>query len=84
MNTKIKDAEEKLRKYNQDVVIKLMNKLEDEKKEVLAESVLETDLESVEKVFKKINVKVETSSNGIAPMNATIKENVSDEERQKY
>ena len=84
MNTKIKDAEEKLRKYNQDVVIKLMNKLEDEKKEVLAESVLETDLESVEKVFKKINVKAETSSNGIAPMNATIKENVSEEERQKY
>ena len=84
MDTKIKDAEAKLKKYNQDVVIKLMNKLEGKEKEALAESVLETDLESVEKVFKTINTKQETSSNGIAPMNATIKENVSDEERQKY
>ena len=84
MDTKIKDAEAKLKKYNQDVVIKLMNKLEGKEKEALAESVLETDLESVEKVFKTINTKQEASSAGISPMNATIKEDVSEEERKKY
>lgn len=84
MDTKIKDAEEKLKKYNQDVVIKLMNKLDDEQKQTLAESVLETDLESVEKVFRTINDKTESSNSGISPMNATIKENVSEEERKNY
>ena len=43
MDTKSKDAEAKLKKYNQDVVIKLMNKLEGKEKEALAESVLETE-----------------------------------------
>ena len=84
MDTKIKDAEEKLRKYNQEDVIKLMNKLDDNHRQSLAESVLETDLESVDKVFKTINSKTESSSNSISPMNATIKENVSEEERKRY
>ena len=84
METIVKKAEEKLKKYKQDSVLKLMNKLEGEKKEVLAASILETDLESVENVFKTINEKKEVTSTGISPMNATIKENVSEEERKNY
>ena len=84
MKTIIEQAEEKLKKYNQDSVLKLMNKLEGEKKDTLAASILETDLESVESVFKTINDKPEVTSKGISPMNATIKENVSEEERKKY
>ena len=84
MKTIIEQAEEKLKKYNQDSVLKLMNKLEGEKKETLAASILETDLESVESVFKTINDQPEVTSKGISPMNATIKENVSEEERKKY
>ena len=84
MKTRIQEAEEKLKKYNQDSVIKLMNKLDNDKKEVLAESVLDTDLESVQNVFKTINDKSEVKSEDILPMNATIKEDVSDSERANY
>ena len=73
MKTRIQEAEEKLKKYNQDSVIKLMNKLDNDKKEALAESVLDTDLESVQNVFKTINAKPEVKSDNILPMNATIK-----------
>lgn len=84
MDTIIKEAEEKLKKYKQDSVFKLMNKLEGEKKIALAESVLSTDLESVQNVFKTINDKKESTSVEISPMNATVKEKVSEGERQKY
>lgn len=84
MDTIIKEAEEKLKKYKQDSVFKLMNKLEGEKKIALAESVLSTDLESVQNVFKTINDKKESTSEEISPMNATVKEKVSEGERQKY
>lgn len=84
MDTIIKEAEEKLKKYKQDSVFKLMNKLEGEKKIALAESVLSTDLESVQNVFKTINDKKESTSVEISPMNATVKENVSEGERQNY
>ena len=84
MDTIIKEAEEKLKKYKQDSVFKLMNKLEGEKKIALAESVLSTDLESVQNVFKTINDKKESTSEEISPMNATVKEKVSEEERQNY
>lgn len=84
MDTIIKEAEEKLKKYKQDSVFKLMNKLEGEKKIALAESVLSTDLESVQNVFKAINDKKEPTSEDISPMNATVKEKVSEEERQNY
>lgn len=84
MDTIIKEAEEKLKKYKQDSVFKLMNKLEGEKKIALAESVLSTDLESVQNVFKTINDKKETTSVEISPMNATVKEKVSEGERQSY
>ena len=60
MYTKIKDAEAKLKKYNQDVVIKLMNKLEGEKKIALAESILSTDLESVQNEKNNIKDKLDT------------------------
>ena len=84
MKTRIQEAEEKLKKYNQDSVIKLMNKLDNDKKEALAESVLDTDLESVQNVFKTINAKPEVKSENILPMNATIKEDVSESERENY
>ena len=84
MDTIIKEAEEKLKKYKQDSVFKLMNKLEGEKKIALAESVLSTDLESVQNVFKTINDKKESTSVEISPMNATVKEKVSEGERQNY
>ena len=76
MDTIIKEAEEKLKKYKQDSVFKLMNKLEGEKKIALAESILSTDLESVQNVFKTINDKKESTSVEISPMNATGKEKV--------
>ena len=84
MDTIIKEAEEKLKKYKQDSVFKLMNKLEGEKKIALAESILSTDLESVQNVFKTINDKKESTSVEISPMNATVKEKVSDGERESY
>ena len=84
MDTIIKEAEEKLKKYKQDSVFKLMNKLEGEKKIALAESILSTDLESVQNVFKTINDKKESASIEISPMNATVKEKVSDGERESY
>lgn len=81
---KIEKAEEILKKYNQTEVIELLNKLDDEKKEKLTDSVLNVDFENLTKVFNKSQEKKEVNTSGISPMNAIVKEDVSEEERKKY
>ena len=81
----LEDAKKKLEKYNQKKVIKIFDSLDNEKKEKLAESILNTDIENVENVYKKsFEKKASNSDANIAPMSATVKENISEEERKKY
>ncbi len=81
---KLEKAEEILKKYNQTEVIELLDKLDDEKKEKLTDSVLNVDFENLTKVFNRSQEKKEVNTTGISPMNAIVKEDVSEEERKKY
>jgi len=81
---KLEKAEEILKKYNQKEVIELLDKLDDDKKETLTDSVLNVDFDSLTKLFNKSQEKEIVDNVGISPMNAIIKEDVSEEERKKY
>lgn len=84
METNIKKAEEILKKYKQEGTIELFKNLDPEKKEILANSVLNTDFDYVMDVFNEANKKKDSSSQGILPMQASKKEDMSDVEREKY
>jgi len=76
---KLEKAEEILKKYNQKEVIELLDKLDDDKKETLTDSVLNVDFDSLTKLFNKSQEKEIVDNVGISPMNAIIKEDVSEE-----
>lgn len=84
MKLELEKAEEILKKYNQKNAIELFKNLDADKKEILAESILNTDFDYVMDVFNSANQKKESSSNGISPMQAAIKEDMTDTEREKY
>lgn len=84
METNIKKAEEILKKYKQEGTIELFKNLDSEKKEILANSVLNTDFDYVMDVFNEANKKKDSSSQGILPMQASKKEDMSDVERENY
>lgn len=81
---KIVKAEELLKKYNQNEIIELLDKLDDDKKEKLADSVLNVDFENLTKIFNISKEKKAVDTSGISPMNAIIKDDISEEERKKY
>ena len=84
METEIKKAEQILKKYNQENTIELFKNLDTEKQAVLAKSILNTDFDYVMDVFNTANQKKEVSSEGISPMQAAKKEDMTDIEREKY
>ena len=84
MKTNVEKAEELLKKYDQKEIIELMNGLDEKKKETLSNSVLDVDFEYLMDVFKQSTEKKTVNTEGVMPMNATIKEDLSDTEREEY
>lgn len=84
MKTDIEKAEEILEKYNQKDALELMEKLEDSQKETLSKSILDVDFEYLMDVFHQSTEKKSVNTEGVLPMNATIKEDLTDVEREKY
>ncbi len=82
--TEIEEAKQILKKYNQEDVINIMNNIEDSKKEVLAKSVIETDFEYIIDIFNLSKEKNEIKLDNIEPMNAIIKEDISESEKSNY
>lgn len=84
MKTNVEKAIEILEKYNQKDTLELMKSLDEEKKEILSKSVLDVDFDGLMDIYNQSTEKKNVSTEGVLPMNATIKEDLTDEERKKY
>ena len=84
MKTNIEKAEEILEKYNQKDTLELMKELDSIQKEVLSNSILDVDFDYLMSVYNQSTEKKDINTEGVMPMNATIKEDLTEEERTKY
>ena len=78
----IEKAQKTLKQYNQKSVLKLFNNLDEEKKEILAKSILDIDFEYITNVYKESMKKLEVDETGIEPKKALVKANMTDEEKE--
>ena len=84
MKNNVEKAKEILEKYNQKDTLELMEGLDEKQKEVLSESVLDVDFDYLMSVYNQTTEEKNINTEGILPMNATIKENLTTEERNNY
>ena len=82
MENIIKKAQEILEKYDQKSVLKLLNNLDEEKKETLAKSILDVDFDYILNVYKESMKKASVDESGIEPKKALVKANMTDEEKE--
>ena len=84
MSNEIEKAEKILKEYNQEKVLKILENASNENKEKLAKSILNVDLQYATDVFENVNKKIEIQSKSIQPLSATVLENTSETEKDKY
>ena len=84
MSNEIEKAEKILKEYNQEKVLKILENASNENKEKLAKSILNVDLQYATDVFENVNKKIEIQSESIQPLSATVLENTSETEKDKY
>lgn len=78
----IEEAQKTLKKYNQKSVLNLFNKLDEDKKEILAKSILDVDFDYITNVYKESMKKIDIDETGIEPKKALVKANMTDEEKE--
>lgn len=62
---KAKDAIEILKTYNQDHIIKLLNKLEGKKKQELIEQIMKIDFQQIHELYENTKKEIEIKENKI-------------------
>lgn len=77
-------AKEILRKYNQTDIIDWMDKQDEEIKQKIVKQVLEIDLKELEDLYAKVKRGAIKKDFDITPINAIIKDKISDVEKRKY
>lgn len=77
-------AIEKLKKYNQQEIINLLNILSDEEKEKLYKQIIELDFEQIDKLYTELTKKEKITGNNIQEISAINKDKLSKEELEKY
>ena len=82
MENIIEEAQKILEKYNQKSVLKLFNNLDQDKKEILAKSILDVDFDYITNVYKESMKKLDVDETGIEPKKALVKANMTDEEKE--
>ena len=81
---KAKDAIEILKTYNQDHIIKLLNKLEGKKKQELIEQINRIDFGQIMKLYDNTKKKIEIKENKIESIDYLDKAKVSNEQKEKF
>ena len=80
----IEKAKEILKKYNQNHVVNLFDKIDDEKKAELAEQVLRIDMDKITELYENTKKKIEIKDRTIKPIEYLDKAKLSDTEKNKY
>lgn len=81
---KLKQVEDILKKYEQEHVIRILNKLEGEKKEQLINQILSIDFDELEELYQTIYEDIYTNLGIINPITALNPDDLIDEEIDKY
>ena len=80
---KAKDAIEILKTYNQDHIIKLLNKLEGKKKQELIEQIMKIDFQQIHELYENTKKEIEIKENKIESIDYLDKSKLSKEEKEK-
>lgn len=83
LNNKFIQAQEIVKRYHQEHLLKFYDNLEERKKEELVNQILETDFELLDNLYKNINTSQETQDT-ITPISYTDKSKLNKEEIEKY
>ena len=84
MENKEQKAKEILKKYNQEHIIKWIDKQEEVVKQKIINQVLQIDLNELEELYKKVKRGVVKKDYTITPLHAVIKEKLNDEQKKDY
>ena len=80
----IEKAKEILRKYNQNHVVNLFEKIDEQKQSELAKQVLRIDMDKITELYENTKKKIEIKDRTIKPIEYLDKAKLSDEEKKKY
>ena len=80
---KAKDAIEILKTYNQDHIIKLLNKLEGKKKQELIEQIMKIDFQQIHELYENTKKEIEIKENKIESIDYLDKSKISKDEKEK-
>ncbi len=80
---KAKDAIEILKTYNQDHIIKLLNKLEGKKKQELIEQIMKIDFQQIHELYENTKKEIEIKENKIESIDYLDKSKLSKDEKEK-
>ena len=83
MNSKYEQANEILKKYNQEHLLNFYDNLENDKKEELLNQIININFEQLENLYKNIN-NVQNSKAEIKPIEYIDKEKLTEEQKEKY
>ena len=84
MNTKYNGAIEKLKKYNQEHVISILETIEETKKENLVNQILNVDFENITNLYEELTKKKEINTDNIETIKAIKKELLDTEKLSEY
>ncbi len=77
-------VEDKLKKYNQEHVIELINKMKPEEQEGIINKVSKIDFEEMDKLYKSTKKEIEIKESEISPIGYIDKAKISEEEKAKF
>lgn len=79
-----KKAIKKLKKYNQEEIINLLNILSNEEKQKLYNQIIELDFKKIDKLYNELTKKEKVNGNNIEEIKSLNKDKLSKEELSKY
>jgi len=78
------EAIKKLKEYNQNEIIDLLNSLSDEEKEKLYNQIIKIDFEQIDKLYNELSIKEKVGTDNIEAITAINRDKLSKEELEKY
>ena len=81
---KIQDTIDLLKIYNQDHIIKLLEKLDDEKKRELIDQISKIDFHQIKELYDNTKKEIEIKENKIEPLPYLDKEKLSEEQKEEF
>ena len=77
-------AIQKLKKYNQEHVVKILEELDQKQKKELIEQIIQIDFDKISKLYENTKVKKQIQASKITPIDFIDKEKLNNEEEERY